>query len=189
MKKNYVKKLCLSAIFAALFVALELLSANLGKLVFLDNYQIPIGCFPLILASVMLGPIWGTATGMVGAFVSQLAFGLSWSTVVWMIPTVCYSLSVSLLFLLFKKSYEPYIFGMELLFSSLLLSCLNLVAKYVDINVLMVNYGFPFGTNKLYDSLWGVFISLKLVGALVFAIIFAFTVPPIIKKLKKVLKF
>ena len=187
MKKNYVKKLCISAILAALFVALELLSANFGKLVFLDDYQIPISCFPLILASIMLGPAWGTATAIVGSFISQLSFGLSWSTVVWMIPTVCYSLSVALLFLLFKKSYKPYIFGVELLFSSLLLSCLNLIAKYVDINVLMVNYGYPFGTNKLYDSLWAVFITLKLIGAIAFAIIFMIIIPPLVKKLKKIL--
>ncbi len=189
MKKNYVKNLCISAVLAALFVALELLSANLGKLVFLDNYQIPISCFPLILASVMVGPIWGTAVGVVGSFVSQLFFGLSWSTIVWMIPTICYSLSVALLFLLFNKSYKSYVLGIEFLFSSLLLSSLNLLAMYFDINVLAVNYGFAFGSNKLLNDLFAVFISLKLIGAIAFAIIFAVIVPPVVKKMKKIIKF
>ena len=190
MKKDYVKNLCKESVLSVLFVALELLSSYIGKIAFLDSYQLPLGCFPLILASVMLGPLWGTAVGVVGSFVSQLAFGLSWSTIVWMIPTVCYSLSVSLLFLLFKKSYKPYIFGIELLFSSLLLSSLNLLAKYVDINVLGVYYGpNEFGTNELLNSLFAVFISLKIIGAIVFAIIFLFIVPPIVNKLKKVIKF
>jgi len=181
--------MCVSAIMAALFVALELLAANIGKVVFLDNYQIPISCLPLILASVMFGPLWGTAVGVVGSFLSQIFFGLSWSTIVWMIPTICYSLSVALLFLLFKKSYKPYVLGTELLFSSLLLSALNLLAMYFDINILSVNYGFAFGSNDLLNKLFGVFISLKLIGAVVFAIIFAIIVPPIIEKLKKIIKF
>lgn len=189
MKKDYVKKICVSAVLAALFVALELLSANFGKLVFLDNYQIPISCFPLILASVMLGPVWGTTVGIVGSFLSQLFFGLSWSTIVWMLPTICYSFSVSLLFLLFRKSYKTYILGIQLFLSSLLLSALNLLAMYFDINILAVNYGFLFGSNEFLNGLFGVFVSLKLIGAIAFSIIFAIIVPPVVKNLKKSIKF
>lgn len=188
MKKNYLKKLCISAIMASLFVALELVAANLGKLVFLDNYQIPISCFPLILASVLLGPAWGTAVGIIGSFLSQLSFGLSWSTVVWMIPTICYSLSVALLFLLFKKSYKTHIFGIALLISSLILSSLNSFAMYFDINILGINYGFTFGGNSLLNNIFGIFISLKIIGAIIFAILFAVIIPPIVKRIKKVVK-
>ena len=189
MRKNYLKNLCISAILAAMFVALELLASNIGKLVFLDNYQIPISCFPLVLASVMLGPVWGTAVGIVGSFISQLFFGLSWSTIVWMMPTICYSLVVALLFLLFKKSYKSYILGFEFLLSSLLLSSLNLFAMYFDINVLQINYGFAFGSNKLLNDFFAIFISFKLIGAIIFAIIFALIIPPIVKKLKKIIRF
>ena len=42
MKKNYVKKLCICAVLSALYVALELLSSTIGKIAFLDGYQIPI---------------------------------------------------------------------------------------------------------------------------------------------------
>lgn len=188
MKNNYLKKLCVASVLSALFVAFELLAANIGKIVFLDNYQIPISCFPLILASVMLGPLWGTAVGVVGAFLSQLFFGISWATVVWMMPTVCYSFAVAIMFVLFKKSYKTYILAIEFVISSLLLSTLNLIARYVDINILLNNY-MTFGKNELTDSLLAVFISLKFVGAVVFAIVFAIIVPPIVKKLKKVIRF
>ena len=76
MKNNYVKKVCICAVMAALFVPLEMLAANFGKIAFLDNYQIPISCFPLIISSVMFGVSWGGATALVAAFtVSGKALG------------------------------------------------------------------------------------------------------------------
>lgn len=189
MKKNSFKKLCVSAVLAALFVALELLAANIGNIVFLGNYQIPISCFPLILASIMFGTTWGTAVGLIGSFLSQLYYGLSWSTLVWMLPTICYSYIVAFLFLLFKKSYHPFVLGIEFLLSSLVLSALNLLAMFIDINILAVNYGFSFGGSDLINSFLGVFLSVKLIGALIFSIIFAIIVPPIVKRMKKIIKY
>ena len=181
MKKNYIKKLCVCSILAALFVALELLASNLGKIVFLDNYQIPISCFPLILASVMFGFGWGTATAVVGSFVSQLGFGIGWGTLIWMVPTVVYAMSVALLYSLFKKSNKTYILSIQFFVSSIILSALNIVAMFVNNYI----YGIPY---DLLNKLFTVIVSLKLVGAIVFAVIFAIIVPHIIKQLKRFIK-
>ena len=78
MKKNNVKTLSVCSLLSALFVGLELIAMHTGLLTFGNNYQIPISCFPLILASVMFGPAWGTATGLVGAFLSQvISYGIN----------------------------------------------------------------------------------------------------------------
>lgn len=177
-KNNYLKKLCCCSVLAALFVALEYLSSGLGKIVFLDNYQVPISCFPLIIASVMFGLGWGTLTGLVGSFISQLFFGLSIATVIWMIPTVAYSASVALLYLLFKKSDKKYVLAIQLFLCQLILSVLNTIAMYLN-NLL---YGVPY---DFLNKLFAVIASLKLVGAAVFAVIFAIIIPPIINQLKK----
>lgn len=182
MKNQNVKKMCICSILAALYVALELIAANLGKIAFLDNYQIPISCFPLVLASVMFGIGWGTATAVVGSFFSQISFGIGWGTLIWMAPTVIYATTVAILYLLFKKSNKLYILSIEFFISALVLSLLNTVAMYINNYI----YGIPY---DLLNKLFKVIVSLKLIGAIGFAIVFAIIVPPIIKQLKKVVKF
>lgn len=181
MNKNNVKKLCICSILAALFVALELVASTFGKIAFLDNYQVPISCFPLILSSVMFGFGWGTLTAVVGSFISQLAFGIGWGTLLWMAPTVIYSISVSLLFMAFRKSEKTYILAFEFFISSIILSCLNTIAMYIN-NLI---YGIPY---DLLNKFLKIIISLKIVGAVIFAIVFAIITPPLIKKFKKIVR-
>lgn len=181
MSKNHLKKLCICSLLAALFVALEWIAATFGKIAFLDNYQIPISCFPLILASVMFGLGWGTLTAVVGSFVSQIGFGIGWGTLLWMAPTVIYAIVVALLYSAFRKSDKTYLLAIEFFLSSIILSALNTVAMYIN-NLI---YGIPY---DLLNKIFKIIVSLKLVGAIVFAIIFAIITPPLIKKLKKIIK-
>lgn len=181
MKNNYVKKVCICAVMAALFVPLEMLAANFGKIAFLDNYQIPISCFPLIIASVMFGVSWGGATALVAAFVSQLAmgYGINWSTVIWIIPTVVYALTVALLHKVLGKKDSFPLFALELFISAVVLSTLNIGASYLS------NY---ITGGKAVANLIAIFASLKLVGGIAFAVIFAVITPPIIKRIQKTVK-
>jgi len=181
MKKNYVKKLCICSILAALYVALEWIAASFGKIAFLDNYQIPISCFPLIIASVLFGIGWGTLTAVVGSFISQLAFGLSWGTLLWMAPTVLYAFFVAILYIAFRKSDKIHILAIQFFLSSLILSFLNTVAMYFN-NMI---YGIPY---DLLNKIFAVIVSLKLIGAVVFAVIFAVVTPLVVNKLKKTVK-
>lgn len=177
MSKNYVKKLCVCSLLAALYVALELLASTFGKIAFLDNYQIPISCFPLILASVMFGFGWGTATAVVGSFISQIGFGLSWNTLLWMAPTVLYAMSVALLYVAFRKNNNPLILGGQFFVSSLLLSCLNTLAMFIS------NW-----IADLSNGLLKIFLPVKIVAGLFFAILFAIITPSIIRQFRKIIK-
>ncbi len=177
MSKNYVKKLCVCSVLAALYVALELIASTFGKIAFLDNYQIPISCLPLIISSVMFGFGWGTATAVVGSFISQLSFGLSWNTLLWMAPTVLYSMSVALLYVAFKRNNKPTVLGVQFFISSILLSCLNTLAMYIS------NW-----IADLSNGLLKIFLPVKIVAGIFFAIVFAIITPVIIKRLKKIMK-
>lgn len=181
MKKDYLKKICICGLLAALFVPLELLASNFGKLVFFDNYQIPISCFPLILASIMFGIRWGFMTSLVASFISQLAmgYGINWSTLLWMIPTIVYAISVAILYKAFGKRDKFPLLAIEFFISSVILSTLNIGASYLS------NY---ITGGKAVANILAIFASLKFVGGIIFAIIFALIIPPIITKIKKIIK-
>ncbi len=179
MKKE-IKIICVCSVLAALYVALEWIASTVGKIAFLDNYQIPISCFPLILAAILFGVKWGTLTALVGSFISQIAFGLSWITLVWMAPTILYTVAVAVLYMVFKRSDKRYILAFEFFISSIVLSVLNTVAMYINNLV----YGIPY---DIYNKLFAVIVSLKLVGSVAFAIIFAVITPTIINKMKKII--
>lgn len=186
--KNYVQKICVCSLLAALFVPLEFLASEFGIITFLDKYQIPISCFPLILASVLYGIGWGTATATVGSLISQIIIvntntSANAATIpIWMAPTIIYALLVAVLYKAFRKSDNNILLAIQFFISSLVLSTLNIVALYLDSLI----SGWPY---KFIENFFGFFVSLKIIGGLIFAVIFAVIVPPIIKKLKKVLKF
>ena len=80
MKKTSIKKICLSAVMAALYVGLDFLavtvSAPLG-----GNMKLSLNGLPVIIISAFFGPWWGAATGFVGAFIGQLlTYGLRATT-------------------------------------------------------------------------------------------------------------
>lgn len=179
MKKNYVKKICICSILAALYVALEILASTFGKIAFLDGYQIPISCFPLIIAAMLFGVGWSFATALVGSFISQLSFGISWNTLIWMIPTIVYAVSVAVLYKSFKKRDKTIILALILFISAVILSSLNIAAMYLSN---WVTFG------KAVANFIAIFASLKLIGGIIFAIIFAIITPIIVKQIKKTIK-
>ncbi len=179
MKKNYVKKICICSVLAALYVALELLASTFGKIAFLDSYQIPISCFPLIIAAMLFGIRWSFLTALVGSFLSQLSYGISWNTIIWMIPTIIYAITVAVLYKAFKKNNKSYILSIEFFISAVVLSSLNIAAMYLSN---WVTYG------DAVAQFIAIFASLKLIGGIVFAIIFAFIMPIIVKQIKKSIK-
>lgn len=179
MKKNYVKKICICAVLAALYVALELLASTFGKIAFLDGYQIPISCFPLIITAMLFGVRWSFVTALVGSFISQLSFGISWNTIIWMIPTITYAVVVAILYKAFKKNNKPHILSIEFFVSAVILSSLNIAAMYLSN---WVTFG------KAVANFIAIFASLKIIGGIVFAIIFALIMPIIVKQMKRLIK-
>lgn len=127
-----VRLMCLSGIMAALYLALDVIavtaSAPLG-----GNMKISLSGLPVIIVSIYGGPIWGAATGFIGAFLGQLfTYGLTVTTLLWVLPAVVRGLVVGYLFRLFKKSMNLKVLILETAISSIIVTALNTVVMFID---------------------------------------------------------
>ena len=173
MQKSKVKIMCLSAVMAAIYVALDFLAVAVSS-PFGGTMKISISGLPVIIVSVLCGPLWGMATGFVGAFIGQLVtFGLAPTTLLWVLPAVVRGLSMGLLFLAFKKSINRLYLGISTIISSMLVTAINTAVLYLDSKI----YGYGV-------ALFGISLVNRIVIAIFTAILFTIVLPPIIKILK-----
>ena len=101
-KKEFLIKLCISSIMAALFVVFDMLSIKIS-----NNIKITFGGLPILIVAFLLGPLWGALTGFVGAFVGQLlSFGFSVTTLVWVLPAAVRGIVAGYLFILLAKKLK-----------------------------------------------------------------------------------
>ncbi len=128
LKNKTTLRLCTNAILAAFFVILELVSLDMGPMI-----KITFGGLPIILSAIMFGPIDGMAVGFIGSFIGQLLeYGLSPTTILWVLPAAIRGLLMGMLFKLFKQSKNPFILGSEILISSLVVTILNTIITVLD---------------------------------------------------------
>ena len=131
-QSNYVKLICLSAVMAAVYCGLDVLAVSVSA-PFGGSLKISLSGLPIIIVAIFGGPIWGAATGFVGAFIGQMiSYGFTPMTLLWVLPAVVRGLSVGLLFKLFKKSTAPSILISITCISSILVTIFNTIAKMAD---------------------------------------------------------
>ena len=177
MKKTSIKKICLSAVMAALYVGLDFLavtvSAPLG-----GNMKLSLNGLPVIIISAFFGPWWGAATGFVGAFIGQLlTYGLSATTFLWVLPAVFRGIVFGFLFKAFKCSLKPHILCIETVISGFVVTAVNTAVMYVD----SIVYCYPI-------VLLGVSLINRILAATITSVVFALILQPILKVLKKAVK-
>ena len=178
MKKNYLKKLCLSAVMAALYFGLDFFSSYLSKLTG-DTFKISFSALPVMIIAILCGPVWATGTGFVGAFLGQLIgpYGLTATTVLWCMPAVVRAVSFGLLFILFKRSLKPTALSVSAVISSVLVTAANSFVMYLDALI----YKYPIEIFKIA-------LIYRIIIGILTAIVFAIILPPIIEKLNKILR-
>lgn len=166
------KKLITCAMLTAMYVVLSLVSLNFA------NMKITLDSLPIIVGAVLFGPGAGSLVGLMGSFLNQLlTFGLTPTTLLWMIPAAVRGLVVGLYakhkgFDLTRKNL---IF--ILIISSVTVTTLNTAVIYLD-SVLYGYYSFAyvFGT-----------LVLRYIAGVATAVVLSAILPPLIKPLKKVL--
>ncbi|MBQ8545313.1 MAG: ECF transporter S component [Clostridia bacterium] len=175
-KSNKIKIICLAGMMAALYVCLDFLavsvSAPLG-----GTLKISISGLPVIIVAIFCGPWWGAATGFIGAFVGQLiTYGVSATTVLWVLPAVVRGITVGYLFRAFKKSTKSGILVIETCISSLIVTILNTGAMLIEQKL----YGY-------YSSYLAIFVAIpsRLIAGILTAIVFSLMLPTIINTLNK----
>lgn len=176
---NQIKIMCLAAVMAALYVGLDFLAVSVSA-PFGGNLKISLSGLPVIIVSIVGGPIWGAATGFVGAFVGQMiTYGFSATTLLWVLPAVARGITVGLLFKAFKKSCRPLHLIIITCISSLIVTALNTGAMLIEQKL----YGY-------YSSYVAIFTAIpsRVIAGIITAIIFSLMLPTIMDAVKKVIK-
>ncbi len=167
------KQLAIDAILAAMVAVLGYVSIDAWV------FKITLESLPLLIGALLLGPADGLLIAAVGTFISQLLlYGISATTVLWMLPYMLCGLLVG--FLAKRKGYE--------------LSRRDMIVYSVigEFLITLLNTGVIYADSKIYGYYYPAIITGNLAVRLgIFAIkalAFALVIPPLIKALKKVIR-
>jgi len=139
-------------------------------------FKVTFETVPILLAALMFGPVDGLAVGGIGTLIYQLLkYGVSATTVLWILPYVL----MGLLLGLYSKKYNYKNTNKQILvaviLAELLVTVLNTGVMYID--AVMYSYYFKgFITGSL---------ALRLVICIAKAIVFGIVIPKITTAVKK----
>lgn len=184
--KSFSKTLVIDAIMIALYVVLNTLAE-----IPLGNIKITLGPLPVILVAFYFGIGHASVVAGIGEFISQLlGFGLTWTTPLWIIPTVARAVIICILLspLMRVKKYENitkvkyYEYLIILLVSGLITTVLNTGVIALDAIIFgYYSYAYAFGDfvfrvlAAIISALIYTIISKAVIGALYKAKIFPTT--------------
>ena len=105
MQRNMaVKRLVLNAVLIALYVSLGMIKIPIGNIL-----RINPASFAVVVCAVMFSPVDGLVVGFLGEFLSQILgpYGLTPTTLLWVLPEAVRGGLLGLLMLAFRKSGLP----------------------------------------------------------------------------------
>lgn len=166
------KRLTLLAMLIAIYSVLSYLTP-----VKLGNFKFTFEAYPILVASLLLGPKEGLIVGGVGSFIYQLLFsgyGITATTVLWILPHAISGLVVGLYAKAnsFNLSFNKIVFISIL--SAIIVTTLNVFALFVDSKI----YGY-YSKTLVFAN-----IPAKILIGIILAIIYSGTMPKIIKLFK-----
>lgn len=92
MPRTNVRRMCYTALLAAMYLPLSLYAA-----VQVGNVRISFGSLPVVIAALLFGPLDAVVVAMVGEFFKQLlTYGVTYTTVLYLIPPALRGLVVGL---------------------------------------------------------------------------------------------
>lgn len=135
-KKKSVLLLVTNAVSIAIYIVLSFLAIQVG------SFKVTFEHLPVVLSGVLFGPASGMLVGGIGELINQLlTFGITPTTILWILPIVFRGLVVGLLAKMCKKQMSaqsilekkiPLFFVAVCMVSGVGSSLLNTVALYVD---------------------------------------------------------
>lgn len=178
-QKMNTKRIALNAVLIATYIVLSMLAFNLGPIKFTFE------AFPVILCAVIFGPIDAMIVGGIGELLNQLlTFGITPTTVLWILPIVSRGLIVGIVAKLWKKKSgdtgivekkNPTVFFVVCIVTAIIHSILNTLALYVDSKMFgYYSYALVFGA-----------LFVRLLSSVITAIIMALTIKMVVHALKK----
>ena len=174
---KYVKMLCLSAVMAALYVGLDYLAVTMSA-PFGGTLKLSLSGIAVIVIAAYCGPVWGAATGFVGALIGQmLTYGFTATTLLWVMPAVFRGLVFGLLFIVIKRRVDFLWLLIPTLVSAAVVTAVNTLVMYIDARI----YHYPV-------ALFGMNLVTRLIAAAVTSVIFALMLPELLKTVKRVIR-
>ena len=138
MQKNRftAKRIALNAVMAAVFVALSLVSFIIA------GVKVTLEGLPVVICAILYGPVDAAIVGGLGKFINQmLTFGMTPTTVLWILPAVVQGLVTGIGVVVLRKLLRDHRFENKGYFLGVLAVCavggmlaavLNTLAYYVD---------------------------------------------------------
>lgn len=162
------RRLVTNASLIALYVVLSLFSANLGSL------KLTFESFPVLVGALLYGWTDGLLVGAMGGFLNQLlTYGLSVTTLLWMLPNMVRGLLVG-----WYAKKRQFNLSLRQTAGIVLLSCLVVTAMntgilYLDGLIFHYPVAFTLGT-----------IGLRFLSSVVMAVLYTLTTPKTVQILR-----
>ena len=178
-KRIETKRIAINAVLIATYIVLSMLAFNLGPLKFTFE------AFPIILCAVIFGPMDGMLVGGIGELLNQiLTFGLTPTTVLWILPILSRGFIIGILAKVWKKEIGPsavsakrvpMMFMVVCVVTGIIHSLINTFALYVDSKM------FGYYTEALvFGALF-----VRILASVITAIIMGFATKAVVHALKK----
>ena len=170
-----IRKLSSIAMLTALYVVLAL--ATPVKLI---NFKFTFEAFPILIAGLLLGPMEGLLTGVLGSGIYQVLFsgyGITPTTPLWILPHALSGLVVGLLAKKINKDSIVQVACVASL-SALLVTAFNTLALYADSKM------FGYYSDKLVFGT----LALKIAAGIILAVAYSLILPGLIARLKPIVE-
>ena len=163
------RRLTTNAVGIALFILLSYLSVELVV------FKLSLASFPIIVVSLLFGCVDGMAVGGVGEFIHQLlTYGLTPTTVLWVLPALVRGLIVGLYAQRHGFALSLKQTAVIVLVSSLVVTALNTMVWYADAAIVGYPIEFTFAS-----------IVLRFVNSIVTAAILTAVSPQAVNLIRK----
>lgn len=171
---NTTRRIATDAMLSAMFVCLSFVSIRVG-----NSMKLTVDSLPILVAALLLGPLDGLAVGLVGSFLNQmLTYGLSVTTVLWILPAGLRGLVVGL----YAKKHGFSLTQKQIILittgTALLVTAFNTLIMYLDSKII----GYPFAATLPT-------VLLRIVSGILIAVVFSLILPPLLNTLKKKTNF
>lgn len=140
---NTIRRICLTGMLAALYLALNMVGFRAW------SFHITFSSLPVVVGGLLFGPVEGMLVAAIGEFFNQiLSYGITPTTVLWLIPPAVRGLAVGCAALALKKGprsleERPVLCYGVCMAAALCTTAVNTLVMYLD-SVIMGYYSFAY---------------------------------------------
>ena len=172
---NTIRRICLTGMLAALYLALNLVGFRAW------SFHITFASLPVIVGGLLLGPVEGMLIAAIGEFFNQtLSYGVTPTTVLWLIPPAVRGLTVGWAALALRKGprsleERPVLCYGVCMAAALCTTAVNTLVMYLD-SVIMGYYSFAY----VFGS-----AALRIISGILTAVVVTTVAVPLVRLLRR----